>query len=112
MADRDWNPAGVSPAQERWLTFMGLMACAVIVYFCFHREILAGWISANGIFLVFIVMGGVMLGILALYGLMNSFRLLTRGRRKGDNIDLGWGGKALGSYMESEDDLSNNNISG
>ncbi|MBN2080670.1 hypothetical protein JW859_00545 [bacterium] len=106
MADRDWNPAGVTPAQERWLTFAGLVACAVIVFFGFRCDILAGWISANGIFLVFIVLGGVMLFILALYGLMNSFRLLTRGgrKRRSDYVDLGWGGQALGHYTEADED--------
>ena len=106
MRNRGLQSPGLPSAQERWLTLLGWLSLAAIIFFCYRHDLLARIIAANGIFIIFIVLGAAVLGVLAIYGVMNSWRLLRRESSPDSSgyIDLGWGGWLMGHYTDADED--------
>ena len=60
---------------------MGWLSLGAIIFFSCRYDLLGRIIAANAFFLVFIIFGALILGVLAIYGVMNSWRLLGAEQR-------------------------------
>jgi len=104
MSNRGLEGPGVPVAQERLLTVVGWLALGAIVFFWLRHDLLARIVAASVFFIMFIVIGALILGVLALYAVLNTWRMLRRRSSTGpaDYMDLGWGGTLLGHYTEAD----------
>jgi hypothetical protein len=105
VGSRGLEGPGLPPAAERWLTLSGWVALAVIVYFCLRFDLIVRVYNAEPFFIVYIIMVALALGMLALYGVMNTYRIIRRGssRDSSDFMDMGWGGWLMTHYTKQDE---------
>lgn len=104
MSNRGLEEPGIPVGQQRILTIVGWLALGAIVFFCVRHNLLARIIAANVFFITFIIVGALLLGVLALYAVLNTWRMFRRSASNGPDeyMDLGWGGTLLGRFTDAD----------